>query len=573
MPRANEAVSDLLLEFADLLSILSGDPFKPRAYEKAAQAVSGYAADVSGLDLKGILAIPSVGKSIGEKVHEYLTTGAIAELDELRAKVPAGVRDMMRIPGLGPKKAMSLYTEVGVDSIDALLAAMDAGALSGLKGFGAKTEENLRKGIARLRESGGRVLVNVALELAERLLGELERLPGVVRCAYAGSLRRMAETIGDVDLLVASTEPGPIMDAFVAFPDVRQVLAHGDTKSSAVFASGLQVDLRVVRPEVWGAALIYFTGSKAHNIRIRDLAVRKGLKLSEYGLFDAATEELVVAETEEAVYERLGLPYFPPELREDRGEVEAALGQGLPALLTLDQIRGDLHTHTDLTDGTAPIEDMLAAAWAKRYAYYAITDHAPDLAMHRMTTAKMKAQRKVIATLQERYPKMALLQGSELNIGPEGDVDWGPEFLSTLDVCVASVHSHFNQSKEEMTRRLIRAMENPNVHVIGHMTTRLIGRRPETEFDHEAVFRAAARTGTAIEINAFPDRLDLKDEYILWARRLGVRFAIDTDSHATGHLDVMRYGVATARRGWLGPDDVINTWPLAKLRRFLAKGA
>ena len=279
------------------------------------------------------------------------------------------------------------------------------------------------------------------------------------------------------------------------------------------------------------------------------------------------------AETEEAVYERLGLPYFPPELREDRGEVEAALGQGLPALLTLDQIRGDLHTHTDLTDGTAPIEDMLAAAWAKRYAYYAITDHAPDLAMHRMTTAKMKAQRKVIATLQERYPKMALLQGSELNIGPEGDVDWGPEFLSTLDVCVASVHSHFNQSKEEMTRRLIRAMENPNVHVIGHMTTRLIGRRPETEFDHEAVFRAAARTGTAIEINAFPDRLDLKDEYILWARRLGVRFAIDTDSHATGHLDVMRYGVATARRGWLGPDDVINTWPLAKLRRFLAKGA
>ena len=356
-------------------------------------------------------------------------------------------------------------------------------------------------------------------------------------------------------------------------PEVRQVLAHGDTKSSAVVASGLQVDLRVVPPDVWGAALLYFTGSKAHNIRIRELAIRKGWKLSEYGLFDAATDERIVADTEEAIYERLGLPFIPPELREDRGELEAALGEGLPTLIGLGDIRGDLHTHTDLTDGTAPIEDMLEAARAKGYAYYAITDHAPDLAMHRMTTAKMKAQRKAIATLQERFPDMALLQGSELNIGPEGDVDWGPEFLSTLDVCVASVHSHFNQTKEQMTKRLIRAMENPHVHVIGHPTTRLIGRRPETEFDHEAVFRAAARTGTALEINAFPDRLDLRDEYVLWARKLGVRFAIDTDAHATGHLDVMRYGVATARRGWLGADDVINAWPLDRLRRFLAKGA
>ncbi|MFM8944325.1 MAG: DNA polymerase/3'-5' exonuclease PolX [Actinomycetota bacterium] len=573
MPRANEAVAELLLEFADLLSILSDDRFKPRAYEKAAQAVGGYAADVSTLDAKAILEIPSVGRSIGEKVHEYLTSGHIAELEALRAQVPSGVRDMMRIPGLGPKKAMLLHTEMGIDSVDALRAALDAGTLAGLKGFGAKTEENLRKGIERLDEAGGRVLVNVALDLAERMLAEIERMPGVRRCTYAGSLRRMAETIGDVDLLVASTEPIPIMDAFVALPEVRQVLAHGDTKSSVVVASGLQVDLRVVRPEVWGAALLYFTGSKAHNIKVREMAVRKGLKLSEYGLFDAATDELIVAETEEEVYGRLGLPWISPELREDRGEVEAALGEGLPNLLTLGDILGDLHTHTDLTDGTAPLEDMLEAARAHGYAYYAVTDHAPDLAMHRMTTAKMKAQRKAIAALRERFPEMAILQGSELNIAPDGGVDWGPEFLSTLDVCVASVHSHFNQSREEMTRRLIRAMENPHVHVIGHMTTRLIGRRPETDFDHEAVFRAAARTGTAIEINAFPDRLDLKDEYVLWARKLGVKFAVDTDSHATGHLDVMRYGVATAARGWLGPDDVINAWPLERLRRFLAKRA
>ncbi|MFM7719231.1 MAG: DNA polymerase/3'-5' exonuclease PolX [Actinomycetota bacterium] len=573
MPRANERVEAVLLEFADLLSILSEDPFKPRAYEKAANAVGGYAGDVSTLDLKGILAIPSVGKSIGEKIHEYLTTGTIADLDVLRAEVPSGVRDLMGIPGLGPKKAMLLHREIGVDSVDALLHALDAGKLHGLKGFGAKTEENIRAGIERLRASGGRVLVNVALELAESVLEALAGIPGVVRSTYAGSLRRMAETIGDVDILVASEESAPIMDAFVGLPDVRQVLAHGETKSSVVMEGGLQVDLRVVAPDVWGAALLYFTGSKAHNIRIRELAVRAGLKLSEYGLFVADTEELLVARTEEDVYARLGLPYIAPVLREDRGEVEAALDGALPDLLELGDIRGDLHTHTDLTDGTAPLVDMLEAAAGKGYAYYAVTDHAPDLAMQRMTDAKMRAQRREVEKLRSRFPKMTILQGSELNIGPDGDVDWGPEFLSTLDVCVASVHSHFTQSRDEMTRRLIRAMENPHVHVIGHLTTRLINRRPEVDFDPEAVFAAAARTGTALEINAFPDRLDLKDEYVLWARKLGAKFAVNTDSHATGHLDVMRYGVATAARGWLGPDDVINAWPLGKLRRFLGRGA
>lgn len=572
MPKTNELVEAILLEFSDLLSIASTDPFKPRAYEKAARAIGGYAGDMAGMDLKQILTIPSVGRSIGEKVHEFLTTGAIADLEALRAEIPAGVRDMMAIPGLGPKKAMLLHGELGIDSVEALLAAIDAGNLRGLKGFGAKTEENIRKGIERLHEAGGRVLVNVAMGAAESMLAEISRLPGVLRSSYAGSLRRMSETIGDVDLLVASEEPQPIMDAFVALPDVRQVLAHGDTKSSVVIASGLQIDLRVVPPEVWGAALIYFTGSKAHNIRLREMAVRAGLKLSEYGLFDAASGDLITAATEEDVYARLGLPWISPLLREDRGEVDAALEGRSPVLLALADIRGDLHTHTDLTDGTAPLEDMLDAAAAKGYAYYAVTDHAPDLAMQRMTDAKMRTQRKRIDGLRSRYPGMDILHGSELNIGPDGSVDWGPDFLSTLDVCVASIHSHFNQPKDEMTRRLIRAIENPYVHIIGHATTRLINRRPEIEFDHEEVFKAAARCGTAFEINAFPDRLDLRDEYILWARRLGVRFAVNTDSHATGHLDVMRYGVATAGRGWLGPDDVINAWPLDRLRTFLSKG-
>ena len=571
MPKTNELVESVLLEFADLLSIASEDPFKPRAYEKAAQAVGGYAGDLAGMELKQILAIPSVGKSIGEKIHEFLTTGSIADLEVLRAQIPSGVRELMAIPGLGPKKALLLQRELGIESVEALLAAIDGGALRGLKGFGAKTEDNIRKGIARLREAGGRVLVNVALETAESMLAVLTGLPGVLRSAYAGSLRRMAETIGDVDLLVASEAPLPIMDAFVGHPDVRQVLAHGETKSSVVVGSGLQIDLRVVPLEVWGAALIYFTGSKAHNIRIREMAVRAGLKLSEYGLFDAASGDRIAAATEEEVYERLGLPWVPPLLREDRGEVEAALDGALPRLLELADIRGDLHTHTDLTDGTAPLEHMLDAAAAKGYAYYAVTDHAPDLAMQRMTDAKMRAQRKQIDALRPRYPGMEILHGSELNIGPDGSVDWGPEFLSTLDVCVASIHSHFSQPREEMTRRLIRAIENPHVHIIGHPTTRLLNRRPEIEFDHEAVFRAAAANGTALEINAYPDRLDLRDEYVLWARKLGVKFAVDTDSHATGHLEVMRYGVATAGRGWLGPDDVINAWPLDRLRAFLAK--
>lgn len=572
MARANEVVEGLLLEFADLLSILADDPFKPRAYEKAARAVAGHPADVGGLDLAGILAIPSVGRSIGEKIHEYVTTGAIAELETLRAQVPPGVRDLMSIPGLGPKKAMLLFRDVGVDSIDALLAAMDAGRLAGLKGFGAKTEANIRAGIARLRESSGRVLVNVALEIAEDLVESLGSVPGVERIAHAGSLRRMKETIGDVDLLVASTDAGPVMDAFTADPAVEQVLAHGDTKSSVV-RGGLQVDLRVVEPSVWGAAMLYFTGSKEHNIRLREMAQREGWKLSEYGLVEESSGRVLASETEEAVYGELGLPWIAPTLREDRGEIEAGLAGDLPNLIEMADIRGDLHTHTDLTDGLAPLEDMLDAAAAHGYAYYAVTDHAPDLAMHRMTDAKMLAQRRAIAGLRDRYPGLEILHGSELNIGPEGEVDWDAEFLAGFDITVASVHSHFNQSREAMTDRLIRAMENPHVHVIGHMTTRLIGRRPETDFDHEAVFRAAARTGTALEINAFPDRLDLRDEYVAWARGLGVRFAIDTDSHAVGHLDVMRYGVATAQRGWLTSEDVINAWPIERLRAFLRKGA
>jgi len=571
MPRANEEVEQLLQEYADLISISGGDPFKTRAYEKAARSVGAYHGDVSTLDVKGLGKIPNVGKSIAEKISEYFRTGTVQAVEELRQLIPDGVRALMGIPGLGPKKAMVLYEELRVTSMEELMNALHDGRIRDLKGFGAKTEENLLRGIHNMQQSGGRIQLGAAIDLAEEILRELGSLKEARRSTYAGSLRRMCETIGDVDLLVASENPAAVMDSFAAMSYVERVLAKGDTKSSVLTTKGLQVDLRVVEPNVWGAALQYFTGSKAHNIRVREIAVRKGLKLSEYGLFRAKSGSLIVAETEEEVYERLGLPWIPPTLREDRGEIEAALSGELPDLLQEKDIVGDLHTHTDLTDGLAPLGEMIDAARARGYQYYAVTDHAPLLYMQRMTKEKTLKQREEIRTL-EKKGDMTILHGSELNIQPDGSLDWEDEFLEGFDVLVASVHSHFNQTREEMTKRIVRAMESPNVNIIGHPTARMLGKRPPIDVDIEEVFKAAVRTGTALEINSFPDRLDLRDEHVQWARELGARFAVDTDSHAAPHLDHMRFGVATAQRGWVTAEDVINTWPLQKLRKFLAKG-
>jgi DNA polymerase (family 10) len=424
-----------------------------------------------------------------------------------------------------------------------------------------------------MRSSGERVLVDAAASVADEIVAALSKLPQVERCEHAGSLRRMRETIGDVDVLAASRDPRPIMAAFTRLPVVAEVVVSGDKKTSIRTAKGLQVDLRVVPPESWGAALQYFTGSQAHNIRTREIAVKAGLKLSEYGLFDAESDELIVSETEEEVYERLGLPWVHPALREDTGEIEAALKDELPRLVTVDDLRGDLHSHTDLTDGVASLADMAAAAHARGLEYYAITDHAPNLVMQRMTDEKMLAQRDEVAELQQRYPGLVLLHGTELNIDPDGGVDWDAGFLSAFDVCVASVHSHFTQDQDAMTRRLVRACENPHVHVIGHPTARSIGRRPPVDADWDEVFRAAARTGTAMEIDSFPDRLDLPADLVRRAKRLGVKFSIDTDAHSLGDHRNIRYGVGTAQRGWLTPDDVVNTWPVDQLLEWTASHA
>ena len=570
MPRSNEPAAAMLQEYADLLAISGGDPFKVRAYEKAARAVGGHPVDISGLDAKGMDAIPSVGEHLALKLVEFYRTGSVEELEDLRARVPAGLRTLLSVPGLGPKRAHQVYDELGITSMDELLGALHDHRLRDLRGWGERSEANLAEAIEEAHSGAGRIQVGVALSLAEELLETLSALRSVRRATYAGSLRRMRDTVGDIDLLVASDDPTPVGDSFCNHALVRRVLAHGPTKSSVVTTKGVQVDLRVIDPATWGAALMYFTGSKAHNIRVRELAVRAGLKLSEYGLFRVDTGASLVADTEEGIYARLGMPWVPPTLREDRGEVEAALRDNLPHLVELADLRGDLHVHTNLTDGVASLETMVAAARARGHDYVAITDHAPELFMQRMTAEKMLAQREQLREL-ERTAGITLLHGTELNIGPDGSLDWDDDFLAGFDVVVASVHSHFRQPRDVMTARVIRAIENPCVNVIGHPTGRSIGHRPPIDLDFDAVLQAAARTGTALEVNSFPDRLDLDDEHARRARDAGVRLAIDTDAHAVPHLDYLRFGVATAQRGWVGPAQVVNTWPLARLRRFLAK--
>ncbi|MFJ8849737.1 DNA polymerase/3'-5' exonuclease PolX [Streptomyces sp. NPDC102437] len=572
MVRPNEEAEALLQEYADLIAITGGEAFKARAYEKAARAIGGHPADVSRLDAAGLREIPGVGRSIADKVVEYFRSGKVAVVEERRARIPAGVRQLMSIPTLGPRKAMTLYKDLHISSVDELADAIRAEKLRDLCGFGEKTEANILHGIALLRQAGGRILLSAAMEAAEEIVTELSGVAGCENCAYAGSLRRMRETIGDLDILVAASRSAPFMDALTELPSTAEVLVHGAKKTSVRTVDGIQVDLRVVRPDSWGAALQYFTGSKAHNIHTRTIAVHAGLKLSEYGLFDAESEDLIASRTEEEVYARLGLPWIPPTLREDRGEIQAGLRGELPEMVTENDIRGDLHTHTDLTDGLAPLEDMVTAAAARGYAYYAITDHAPDLSMQRMTDEKVLDQRELVRALDGRHHRMRLLHGTELNIGPDGETDWPDAFLAGFDICVASVHSHFGLDRAAMTRRLVRACANPHVNVIGHPTTRLLGKRPGVDADFDEVFAACARTGTALEINAQPDRLDLGDEDILRARSHGVKFAIGTDAHSIPQLAYLRYGVGTAQRGWLTPDEVINTWPLRRLRRFLWKG-
>jgi DNA polymerase (family X) len=571
MAWVNEELARLLGEIATLLKLQGEDPFRVRAYERAAAAVAAAPADLATLDAADVTKLKGIGPSTAKKVAEYLQTGSIRMLDDLRSQVPPGYAQLVRIPGLGPKTAKLLYSQLGVDSVDALRAALEAGKLRDLPGLGEKSEQNLLEALSRMgAKEDARTPIAQALDLADELCARLARLPSVIDVCTAGSLRRMRETVGDLDVLAASDQPAAVMEAFRDSDLVLKLIAAGEKKTSVLTVRGLQADLRVVEPAAWGAALVYFTGSKAHNVRIRERAVRAGLTLNEYGLFERETERRVAGANEEEVYGALGLTWIPPTMREDTGEVEAAAEGRLPAVVQVGDVRGDLHGHTDWSgDGKVGLEEMVAAAADRGYAYWAVTDHAENLVMNGLSRERMLAQREEIARLQERFA-MRILWGAELNIGVDGSLDYDEEFLLGYDFTVASIHSHFGRPAGEQTKRIVAAMEHPAVNVIGHPTGRKIGRRPGYEFDVDTVVKAAARTGTALEVNAAPDRLDLSGELVRRAVESGAVVAISCDAHRLRDLDNMRYGVATAQRGWATPGDVLNCRDLDGLLDFVA---
>ena len=558
-------------EIADLLEIKGENPFRVRAYRRAAESLEALAEDVAAVaDRDGLERIPGIGKDLAGKIEEFLNTGGIGYLEELRREIPAGVVELMGIHGVGPRTAKLLFDQAGVDSVEKLEALARAGKLAGLPGIKAKTEQNILQGIAVWKAGRERMPLGRALVLAEGIVGALRALPGVARIETAGSLRRMRETVKDIDVLVTARDAAPVMRAFVDLPGVAEVLAHGETKSSVRLAEGIQADLRVVGPEAFGAALQYFTGSKAHNIRVRDLAVRKGLKLSEYGVFAAKGERRVAGASEEEIYAALGLPWIPPEIREDTGEVEAALEGRLPRLVEPGQIRGDLHCHTNWSDGRLALEDLVRAAKARGYEYVAVADHSRSSTVaNGLDQRRLEEQLKAIEALREKVKDITILAGSEVDIRADGMLDFPDELLARLDVVVASVHSRFAQDERTMTNRIVRALRNPHVRILGHATGRLLGERDAYAVDLDAVFAAARDAGVAVEINASPQRLDVKDQHARRARGLGAMLAINTDTHSEPHLDYMRLGVGLARRAWLGPDAILNTRSARDLTTWL----
>lgn len=571
MPRTNLEVAAALHELADLLEINGGDRFRTLAYRRAGDAVRGMGRDVATMTEAELTAVHGIGRATAGKVQELLVSGSIALLEQLRAKYPAGVLEMTRVAGLGPKKALALHDALGVGSLEELEEALKAGRLRDLKGFGAKSEENLLRALATHSREERRILLGEALVVAEELLEGLRTIPGVEQASYAGSLRRMRDTIGDLDLLAATSRPEEVVEAFAGVPNVGRVAAKGPTKVSVLTRGGLQVDLRVVAPGEFGSALQYFTGSKAHNVKVREHAIRMGCKLSEYGLFRGT--ERIAAATEEEVYGALGMQTPPAPMREDRGEVELALRGALPSLVTVRDLRGDLQSHSVYSDGRRTVREMALAAAAKGYEYFAITDHGRNLSVVRnLSLEDIERQRAEVRALNEELAgRIVVLHGLEANIGMDGELDYPDEVLAGFDVVVASLHHQLRGEREAMTRRVLRAIEHPAVHILGHPTGRMLPRRPASDLDMEAVCRAALAHGVALEINANPRRLDLKDDHAFLARQMGCLFAISTDAHSPRELDLMRFGVGTAQRGWVEATDVVNTWPLEKLRRFLAK--
>ncbi|HEY8087789.1 MAG TPA: DNA polymerase/3'-5' exonuclease PolX [Polyangiaceae bacterium] len=563
MTDTKQDVLDMLEELAELTLLEEGDPqsFRVRAYESAAHAIEGQATDLGRLTEKDLQKIQGIGKSTAAKIKELLTAGKVEKVERLRAKHPASVVALLRIQGLGPKAVNRLRAELGVQSVDDLRAAIAARKLRALKGFGEKSEEKLAQALARLDEQGtlGRTPISVALPLAERIVARMLEVPGVSHASYCGSLRRFSETIGDVDVVVAATEAAPVMEALASMNLVDRVLGRGEAKTSVVTRRGTQVDLRVVGAHQLGAAKLYFTGSKGHNIKLRQRALARGWTLNEYALSELEGGKVVASETEEQIYAALGLPWIPPVLREDAGEIEAAERGALPQ--PIGDVLGDFHVHTSVSgDGRSSLEEVVAAAKARGYRVLVITDHAEGTLSGVGREALLEQRAKMRALQAELGDSLRLLHGVELNIGKDGDLDYDAEFRAGFDWCLASVHDHFDLDRAAQTRRVVKAMHDPCVRMIGHLSARMIGARPPIELDLDAILSAAETTGTALEVNGGLPRLDMSVEALRHARQRDVTFVLTSDAHQTSELDRVRYAALNAERAWVEPKMVANAW-------------
>ncbi len=569
----NEEIAELFEQLGMMLEMQGESVFKIRAYQRAARAIEGLSfslaqAVVDGQKLTGI---PGIGKAISEKIHELVTTGRVRTYERVKSELPEGALDLLAIPGIGPKTAVLIGTELGISTVEGVEQAAEDGRLATLPRMGKRAADSILRHIRASRAmSTGRTPIGQALPTAEAVMAALrESDNGISLLTPAGSLRRWEETIGDVDLVAITPQPEELGRCLAALPQVQEVLVNGPRKTSVIVEPGLQIDLRTGEAESIGAMLQYFTGSQQHNIRLRDFANRMGLSLNEYGITNVESGEVEVFPDEESFYARLGLPWIPPELRAGMWELDAAQQGSLPRLVEAKDLRGDLHLHSEWSDGSDSIETMVATVAALGYEYMALTDHSQGLGVaNGLSPERLAAQREVLRQLQERYD-IRILAGSEVDIRSDGRMDFPDEVLAELDVVVASVHNAMSQDRETMTRRIIRAMEHPSVTIIGHLSTRLLGQRPASDFDLEAVLQAARETGTALEINASPERLDLKDTHAYRARELGIPLVISTDSHHHSHLSGGRFGVAVARRAWCEPHHILNTMPREQFLRFI----
>ena len=572
MPIHNSDVAVIFNRVADLLDIRGDNRFRIRAYREAARTVGELSRDISEMVDKGEdpAELPGIGKDLAGKIREIVESGSLSMLEKLESEVPADLIELLRVSGLGPRKVGAIHKELGISTLAELKKALEKEEIGKLAGFGAKTEQNISAEIKRIDTSHRRLKLVTADEIARPLLDYLQKAPGIKDVKIAGSYRRRKETVGDLDILASHKKNAGIMEHFVAYEDVEKVISQGNTRTSVLLKSGFQVDLRTVPQVSYGAALHYFTGSKSHNIAVRKMAVKKKLKINEYGVFKG--KKRLAGRTEEEVYQQVGLPYIPPELRENRGEIEAALNNGLPDLLTIEDIRGDLHAHTNRTDGHADLEEMARAALERGYEYLAITEHSKQVAIAGgLNSEELRSHLKAIDRLNEKLDRLLLLKGAEVDILEDGSLDFPDDILKELDFTVCSVHSRFGLPREKQTRRIIRAMDNPYFSILGHPSGRLINERQPYDVDMEQVIDAAADRHCFLELNAHPDRLDLNDTYLKLAREKGVKIAVSTDAHSVDGLNHMRFGVWQARRGWLEAGDVLNTRSWKDLRKILQR--